>query len=186
MAYDKFFVRVDSVETLKLIDKTMEAVGPASLAIFLDATVQPYFAQEIIDRFAVEGDEKSGSWAPLSDATNDIRERLGYPPEHPILERSGDLLHALVEKYDLTLMEPSGAMLMIPGNLDLETETKLQAAQVGVPEGQNEYYGPTPARPVLAVDPTDLASIVGMLQWYIMEYVVGGATSGAGAILGPG
>lgn len=50
--------------------------------------------------FALAFDTESDGdrpWAPLADRTNDEREALGYPREHPILVRSGSYRDSFIE-----------------------------------------------------------------------------------------
>ena len=51
--------------------------------------------------FALNFDRESAGngprWAPLAEMTNDERERLGYPREHPILVRSGSYKASFVD-----------------------------------------------------------------------------------------
>jgi hypothetical protein len=58
------------------------------------AVVQEFRA--IVGRaFASEGASTGAPWKKLADSTNADRVRKGYPAEHPILERKGDLKRAL-------------------------------------------------------------------------------------------
>ena len=158
-----------------LLEAVDQATSPESLALFLSEDAQPYFANEIIDRFAVEGDEKSGDWEPLADATVAIRQQLGYPGSDPINERAGDLLRLVVENYDIE-PTPSGAVMQIPGESAANQgnlQEKLVTAQLGSNFNPIPNFGPTPPRPVLAVDPTDLEAMLLMLRSHIVRVTAG-------------
>jgi hypothetical protein len=163
-------VTVFAEPTLNVINAVDEATSGYGLGQFLDLQVQPYLAREIIERFSVEGDEKSGSWAPLKEGTQAIRSELGYPPEGPINERTGELLKSLIEDYDLEVIENS-AILQVPGNEPQEIEDKLQTAQMGRDPNPIPYFGPTPPRPVLAVDESDLEALLLLLRNQIITFV---------------
>lgn len=45
--------------------------------------------------FASEGTSTGAAWAPLAKSTQAERKRLGFPPAHPILQRTGKLQRAL-------------------------------------------------------------------------------------------
>jgi hypothetical protein len=163
---------------MQLIGAVDQATSPESLAMFLSEEAQPYFAAEIIDRFAVEGDEKSGDWAPLSEATESIRASLGFPASDPINERTGDLLRLVAENYEI---EPglTGAVLQIPGESAMnqcDLRDKLTTAQLGSASNPIPNFGPTPPRPVLAVDPSDLEALLLLLRAHITRIVAAGVT----------
>jgi hypothetical protein len=46
--------------------------------------------------FASEGASTGAPWAPLKLSTQRDRRRKGFPPAHPILQRTGTLMRALV------------------------------------------------------------------------------------------
>lgn len=151
------------------------AVSGPSLYRFLDTTASLYFQEEIGLRFAYEGDSKSGDWPDLADSTNEIRSALGFPPITPINIRTGDLENWLTTSYDVTV-GPMSASMDLPGPApDAILAKKLETAQRGESAGDNPFpnAGSTPPRPVLAVDETDLAELVVLLQGHIVAYILG-------------
>lgn len=48
--------------------------------------------------FAFEREGSAAAWAPLAPFTQRERRRLGYPPQHPILQRSGDYRRSFTEE----------------------------------------------------------------------------------------
>ena len=57
----------------------------------------PVFANAIQANFESEGFRFGHRWAPLSFMTRRKRRMLGYPPDRPILRRSGSLMRSLVD-----------------------------------------------------------------------------------------
>lgn len=129
------------------------ALSPVALATFLSGPVEEYLMGRIEQRFADEGDDVVGGWQPLHASTNEIREALGYSPEHPINVRTGEMLEFLTAGGD-TQVEPYGASVRIPRDEPVgELQQKLEHAQVG---GTQEGYSPTVPRPVMGMNLADL------------------------------
>ena len=90
--------------------------------------------------FALNFDRESAGngprWAPLSEATNDERERLGYPREHPILVRSGRDKASFVDPTADGHVEAQGvsdiALLIEEGSGDIRVGT-LELGWVNIP-----------------------------------------------------
>ena len=68
-------------------DPTPQAVG------VVQAAIRDGFAAV----FASEGAAGAAPWAELAEATRRERARLGYPPAHPILVRTGDYRASFVD-----------------------------------------------------------------------------------------
>lgn len=164
----------DTFQTESMLSRTLRAVSGPSLATWLAGPVDGYFKDEIIDRFAFEGDDKSGQWAPLSDTTNRIREALGFPADDPINERTGELLEFVVQSREY-MAGDDWAMMELPGDPDsFALEQKLTHAQLGASDNPLFPGSTTPPRPVLAVDPMDMEILLRMLQMHVMESVAAG------------
>ena len=75
-------------------------------------------------------------WAPLAEATNDERERLGYPREHPILVRSGSYKASFVDPNAEGHVEAQGvsdiSLLIEEGSGDIRVGT-LELGWVNIP-----------------------------------------------------
>jgi hypothetical protein len=75
---------------LQAIEARMSDVGPAWPAVIKT------FREIMAKSFATEGRSTGAAWPELVDTTQAERRRLGFPPAHPILERTGKLKRALV------------------------------------------------------------------------------------------
>lgn len=173
-----FNVEVDYFDVEKLYDLVVEKVSGPSLYLFLTKEAQKYFGEQIARRFLTEGDSKSGPWAELSDATQDIRTAMGVPPAHPINIRTAllgnrDSLFDFVTEHYEARAGMEWAEIDIPGTSDPVQEAKLRTAQQGS-TGNPLQYGDTPARPVLA-DATeeDLQEVLMLLEGFVMVQVAG-------------
>lgn len=170
----RYGVHVDISEPMNMMARSMQAVSAPSLMAFLSTVGDEYFTEEIVDRFAYEGDNKSGNWQPLSDSTVRIREALGYPGSNPINERTQELLNFVAfnrEYYGGS----NWAMMSVPGSAkNTSVEAKLKTAQHGTTVNPLFPGAHTPPRPVLAVDESDMAALLTMLQVHIMQQIAGG------------
>ena len=138
------------------------ALTGAGLSIFVSTRVRQWLQERAEARFAAEGDEASGKWAPLTETTNKIRQSLGYPPGGPINVRTGELKRHVVEGKGDVGIDGFGVTYHWPGgNVTPGIERKMSGAQVGRP-------GRQPARPVAAVDITDAAGVLVLLSDFIL------------------
>lgn len=158
-------MQLESETLLGLLTRLETAHSPEALTIFMQASIGPYLRQRARNRFANEGDDASGPWAPLADTTRVFRESMGYAPDHPINVRT----HAL-EQYitgaqvGVSPTSTEGAILTFPENPPTgETERKLKTAQYG------KYAPKTVPRPVIAVNEVDVAFATTALQDYIVS-----------------
>jgi hypothetical protein len=167
-----YSIEVDITHPQRIIDAVNDSVSPQVLAVFLSEVVHPAFAADIFDRFAKRGDTRSGSWPWLSPATQDIRTRLGYNADRPVNVRTGELFTFVHSSKDVRA-EPGGAALEFPGEPGNDAlRQKLEHAQQGTSSNPIPNFGPTPPRPVLAVDEMDLASVLEMLQKHVVRYMM--------------
>lgn len=162
-------VDIHDAAVRELVDRVMLALRPEVLRDFLIDDVRPYMQDEIVARFAFEGDDASGDWPRLSDATQNIRAHAGFGPDSPINERTGQLVEYLVANWD-TFVDPIGANLVIPGEAQGSMEAKIRHAQVGSPAGENPLFpnSSTPPRPVLALDEENLVAVMEMIEAHLM------------------
>lgn len=167
------YVYVDDFDVQRLLLAVERAVSGPSLAVFLKGPVNQYLHEQIGLRFAYEGDKASGNWDPLSDATNSIRQTLGYPPVSPINVRTGEMEAWLTDPDSMDFTYGAwAAMLHIPGGAPTPLhEKKLDTAQKGSTSNPIPEFGPTPPRPVLAVDASDMATILEGLQVHIQTVI---------------
>src|ERR1043165_3957037 len=90
----KVDIQVDSFDVNRMIERTFSVLTGMNLETFLRGPAHDYLEDEIVQRFAVEGDKKSGHWPELSDATRSIRKHLGYS-EDDMNIRSGKMFQVL-------------------------------------------------------------------------------------------
>lgn len=138
------------------------ALNPQAIAGFLLGTVDPYFRERARSRFASEGDDMSGPWAPLRESTQSFREQGGYGASHPINRREGELEAYIVDAPSRIPIDPMGASLIMPGDPPTgELRTKVETAQQGKASPR------TVARPILGMNERDLAFVLNELAMYI-------------------
>ena len=155
-------VTVDTDDVERMLMGVNSFLEPYSLMGFLTETVSPYIRGRAKARFASEGDDASGKWAPLHPVTMEIRARSNLPiaPDHPINRRTGDLEAYITGSPDsVEALGGQGAQLTFPGvgTTDAAMQQKVETAQIGRNKPQT---GP---RPVLAFGMTDLAYVIGAI-----------------------
>lgn len=149
----EILIRGESLGVLRMLEALDTALNPAAIATFLGAQVVPYLQARATARFASEGDDVVGGWAPLKQATQDIRSQQGYGSAHPINRRTGELERFITEGSGDLQVHPWGASVSLPGRLpDSEMAAKVTRAQVGDDR--------TVARPVLGMNERDLAFVL--------------------------
>ena len=162
-----FYVQidVDQSDLDDVVHNLETKLSPAGLAGFLDSVVDPFIRGRIDGRFGSEGDDVSGRWHPLTQATQQIRASYGFPPDHPINVRTGKLHSFLVTNDSEVLPNGLGATLThpAPGSIDPVTAKKLATAQGGSASPS------TPARPVLGVNDNDLLFVTSSLAAFISQ-----------------
>ncbi len=165
---------VEDAQVERMLKAAERAFSGSALGVFLDTQIAPYLGERAAHRFAAEGDDVVGQWAPLQPATEEIREAQGFPPDHPINARTHDLENYVTSGRGTITRDVMGATLSYP---ELSTESrgiqdKMRTAQVGKPSPQ------TVARPVLGVNEADLsATLIRLLMWYdsYVSTAMGGA-----------
>ena len=144
-------VHDDDVE--RAVTKLELLLGSEGLAAFLGGTIGPYLRERTQQRFANEGDDVVGPWAPLQPATVAIREAsmFNIGGEHPINRRSGELEDWVTEGNYFPYPTGVGASMQYPSKKPSgELRDKLQTAQGGRAEPR------TVPRPVLGLNEKDL------------------------------
>lgn len=139
------------------------ALSPIGLAAFLYGVVGPWVQERAQERFASEGDDVSGKWAPLQETTVRIREDYGFEGSHPINKRTGELEEYITQGGVDVVSAPGAAVLKFPGKEPATKglREKLSTAQRGRANPQ------TVARPVLGLNERDLAYTVTMLAFHV-------------------
>lgn len=146
-------------------------LSPVGMGAFLAGQVTPYLKRRAELRFAGEGDEMSGPWAPLEPVTVQIRSALGFPGEHPINHRTGALERWVTDSAPGIMLTPVLSTLTYPGSPPVGTmKDKMMTAQTGARKS-----GPhTVPRPVLGLDATDYVAILAMLTVSVEAVGLGG------------
>lgn len=147
----------------RMLEVLDTALNPFAIAEFLGVVVGPYLKERARARFASEGDDVVGKWAPLKDSTITIRESQGYGPG-PINSRTGELEEFITGPGNSVQVHPWGATLTFPGTSPIgEMEEKLRTAQ------QGKDYPSTVPRPVLGVNEADLVFVLTALATHIED-----------------
>lgn len=141
------------------------ALSPWGIMAFMNSFVSPWLQERAESRFANEGDDAVGSWAPLKESTQEIRESHGFGASHPINRRTGEL-----EAYIMgdSLVQPiaGGVTLKMPGKPSgkASVREKMRTAQKG------RTNPPTVPRPVLGMNETDLSHILTGLAFHVKNF----------------
>lgn len=157
------------------LDAMFMSIEPQNLYNWFEGKVFPWFSNETVERFAYEGDFRSGHWPPLSEATEHIRRNLGYEPDWPINIRSGELFDWIVKSHTTTLTS-EGAELRYPGeSVDPVTDIKFRHAQEGTRDNPMIAGAVTPPRPVIGwAEERDPVTIIELLALHITRFMMGG------------
>jgi hypothetical protein len=139
----------------------LASLTPASMGVYLSTVVHPRLARRARERFRSEGDEAvGGKWAPLSEATLEIKEHLGYGRKK-INERTGHLRDSIVESKPVLGHNGFGETLDFPGNWDRPDLFLRNMQAAGMLKG--------PARPVVGSDyENDVAHMLTTLQAWVV------------------
>jgi len=149
-------------ESLENLDET---ISPAGLTAFLTTFMGPELARRAENRFANEGDDAVGAWAPLAPSTIGYwRPSQGYPSD-PINYRSGELYRWVTQSGWDAVPTGDGAILRFPGSTPSSGTLfkKVQVAQFGMEDPR------TPARPVLGLSTADLAIFAAGLAMHVSK-----------------
>ena len=157
----------DSKSVERMLMRLDTVLSPVAIAGFLGATVSPYLRGRAQARFTGEGDDVVGAWLPLSEATQEIRESMGYGAAHPINKRTGELEAYITQSAYSIMVDPLGAVLTMPGNQPTgELADKVKTAQQGK-RGSKNSWGDTDPRPVLGMNSNDTLFVLGALVTYV-------------------
>lgn len=101
-----------------------------------DEPIRAAIRRGFLLNFERESAGNGPGWAALADATNDERQRLGYPREHPILVRSGSYKASFVDANAEGHVEAQGVsdtiLLIEEGSGDIRVGT-LELGWVNIP-----------------------------------------------------
>lgn len=179
----RFSIEMSVDEVEHLFEKTLEAVQGPSLEALMIGPVHKYFETEIVNRFAYQGDRVVGHWPDLAEATQNIRQDLGFAPEWPINIRTEEMFHTVTQEADFDFT-PNSAEMVLPGRAGEHglVAQKIEHAQMGATDntfvdfsGNQQYFSPTPPRPVLGADEQDLVAVVEIIERWVVFRLAGGA-----------
>jgi hypothetical protein len=134
----------------------------------MQASVETYVKERAQRRFDSEGDDVSGRWAALRQATIDIRTEAGYSAG-PINVRTGALEDYITNSEGAYLVEGGDALMVYPGRApgSASNETgSLAAKLVAAQQGLADPY--TPARPVIGMNESDALAITLSLEAFLV------------------
>lgn len=168
-------IEVDASEVESLLSRVDYAIHPIALTDFMTGWAPGHLHRMAAERFAMQGDHVRGAWWPLAPATEEIRERYGFPPSEPINVRTGRLRDWLISDQGVVSPSADGVTMVYPGSApSAAEEQKLATAQKG--RGGNGIIptGRTPPRPVLSVSQYDLMGFMVGLSEHLYRYIGGG------------
>ena len=123
------------------------------------------FAQNFRDEGGMFGRGAWAQWQPLRPSTVADRRRLGYPGEHPILVREGNLMASVTQRGAAGNVFEVGPNSLVLGT----TDRKAKYHQFGTRR--------MPARKIVGISPQRAGwngaagSIVNMLQQYVNKLI---------------
>jgi hypothetical protein len=157
-------VQVDAADFNMKMAILQVRLSASGLQDFMENTMVPFLQMRADRRFAIEGDEVSGRWLPLKRATTLMRLRQGYPPQHPINVRSGQMKTWITSADGNVRAQHGMADLTWPGNPPGGTMLKkIQTAQMG------QAYPSTAPRPVIGVGDDDNIFALAQLTQYLLS-----------------
>jgi hypothetical protein len=154
----------DFHDTDLALERLVLLLAPHGMSAFLGLEVGPYLSERAKQRFQHEGDDVVGDWAPLQQATVEIREAQNLPGEHPINRRFGALENWVVRGGWHAYPAGFGGALRYPANDPSgTTREKAITAQKG------SLSPSTVPRPVLGVNENDMIFVLTALAFSIQE-----------------
>lgn len=171
-------VVVDDSDARRKLDRLADSLTPSVFRTLFDDKVELYFRGRMMDRFSSGGDDATGAWAPLSDATIKTKQRQGLLSGINIA--TGEMRDFLVGgTIDATLVG-GDVQFTYPGNEPSpEVETRMTMAEQGRKGRQGrdsrgrfkKKSKGQPARPVLSVNESDMRFLTEAVMDSIEEYV---------------
>lgn len=167
-------IEIDATDVEKLLINAERALSPVGVYRFMSKWAPNYFQNRAVDSFGSQADRATGPWAPLSAATIDIRERLGYG-SGPINKRTGELREWLTSSPGNTYLMGSEVIFYFPSLAppSYAAEQKLHTAQLGRAGSENPMIpgGSSPARPVTSIDAQDVVQFMAGFATHLEETI---------------
>lgn len=156
---------VDSRDSDRALERLIALLSPVGAAAFLGTTIGPYLSKRAKERFAGEGDDVVGEWAPLKPITIEMRHSQGFEGG-PINRRTGELENWVVDGGWEAYPVGFGASMRYPKKAPSgELRKKVETAQKGRKSPN------TVARPVLGVNERDLLFLQTSLTFAVNEAI---------------
>ncbi len=152
----------DYVGLNEMLARVVDSLSLQSMLTFQSVQVETILEGRAKARFANEGDDAVGGWAPLMDSTLAIRQSQGYG-SGPINHRTG-LLEDYITGGSFSLIASGGdTELTYPRPTgDASLVAKVTTAQKG------KSWPPTVPRPVLGVSEVDVQMVLVELSEHIL------------------
>lgn len=165
-----------------------QALSAPAISQVLYHRVDPLLQGWAAEAFATETDPTGQKWKPLKQVTNDnFRVPMGFPPAHPINERTGELRKAYTQKGEIVVIPgvETDVVLQNPTaqikNSDPELQSKMRVAASGRGRGTSptgRTRKPVPPRPIVGLTPGRADQITMVFAVYIQQ-VTNGLTMAA-------
>jgi hypothetical protein len=162
----------DASDAARMIGGMQEHLGIASIMQFLEFDVESILHTRAKERFADEGDDAVGAWAPLASRTVDIRDyqkgvgdsKFGGPS--PINRRTDEMYDWVTSVESNVYPSDGGAMMQYPGELPGEGSSLYEKYLVAQ-NGRSAGTSSAPARPVVGIGPTDLLMATSAMAFHL-------------------
>lgn len=151
------------------LDRGAERLSEPALALLVRQMLLPIASTSSRARIASQKTAAGGRWRQLKESTQRVRRSLGLPGisgHYPINKRTGALEQFLSSASgDVTILSEyvQGAW---PANISMDG-TRLMYAYHTAQAGSKRWK--TPARPIVALSPTDIAVLGQMTQLYVEQ-----------------
>lgn len=155
-------IRVDAKEVNRVIDLIDNRLQN-DLGHWMRDDLHDFLEKRASERFANEGDDASGAWAPLKPATWVQRARKGFAPAHPINVRTHDLQRFILGSAGSVVGAGTWNYIWPDDPPSGELMDKMQTAQTG------RARPSTVPRPVVALGAGDYSNIVESLAAFIVD-----------------
>lgn len=160
-----------------------QALGAPAISAVLQNRVDPLLRGWAQEAFDTETDPTGRKWTPLKNVTNvNFRIPMGFPPAHPINERTGELREAYTQEGEIVVIpgDDTDVVLQNPTarikNGDPELQNKMAVAAGGRGRGttpKGKARKPVPARPIVGLTASRADQITMVFAVYIAEITNG-------------
>lgn len=173
---------IDASDVEAELRRLNKQIDTAGLTRFQEERVWPWLFDRTEDRFLNEGDAAvGGAWKELTGATWSYRRHAGFPPKHPINERTGGLrafalTHQIeVQRGGVTLTQPrkggTAEQQLKFSHAQRGGVSNRGPARTGPAAGGGFVRGvgrPFPARPVVGLGRADERQIQARLWTWVV------------------